>query len=168
MQRAVVTEQKMRNLNVSHCKNLFISKPDETDAVAPPVNAQNDRLDVSATTTLHDADAECLLRTRPTFSHSVIVSVAVSNLGRSDMFFVEPGDKVNGTYYQDVLSKQQMLPDTLRMSGDFFIFQQDSAPAHRALVTIELLRLNPQTSLDQMSGQRIHQTSIQLTIGSGG
>jgi len=26
----------------------------------------------------------------------------------------------------------------------------------------------PQTSLDQMCGQRIHQTSIQLTIGSGG
>ena len=26
------------------------------------------------------------------------------------------------------------------MSGDFFIFQQDSAPAHRALDTIELLR----------------------------
>jgi len=28
--------------------------------------------------------------------------------------------------------------------------------------------MKPQTSLDQMSGQRIHQTSIQLTIGSGG
>ena len=28
--------------------------------------------------------------------------------------------------------------------------------------------VKPQTSLDQMSGQRIHQTSIQLTIGSGG
>ena len=26
------------------------------------------------------------------------------------------------------------------MSGDVFIFQQDSAPAHRALDTIELLR----------------------------
>jgi len=91
MQRAVVTEQKMRNLNVSHCKNLFISKPDETDAVAPPVYAQNDRLYVSATTTKRDVDAERLLRTRPTFSHSVMVSVAVSKLGFSDMFFVEPG-----------------------------------------------------------------------------
>ena len=28
--------------------------------------------------------------------------------------------------------------------------------------------VKPQISLDQMSGQRIHQTSIQLTIGSGG
>jgi len=36
--------------------------------------------------------------------------------------------------------KQQMLPDTRRMSGDVCIFQQDSAPAHRARDTIELLR----------------------------
>ena len=36
--------------------------------------------------------------------------------------------------------KQQMLPDIRRMSGDIFIFQQDSAPAHRARDTIELLR----------------------------
>jgi len=56
------------------------------------------------------------------------------------MFFVEPGVKVNGAYYRDVLLKQQMLPDIRRMSGDFFIFQQDSEPSHRARDTIELLR----------------------------
>jgi len=69
-----------------------------------------------------------------------MVSVAASKLGCSDMFFVEPAVKVNGAYYRDVLLKQQMLPDIWRMSGDFFIFQQDSAPAHRAPDTIELLR----------------------------
>ena len=105
----------MRNLNVSHCKNFFVSKRDETDAVAPPVNVQNDRLYVSATTTKRDVDAERLLRTRPTFSHAVIVSVAVSKLGCSHMFFVEPEVKVNGAYYQDVLLKQQMLPDIRRI-----------------------------------------------------
>ena len=69
-----------------------------------------------------------------------MVSVVVSKLGCPDMFFVEPEVEVNGAYYRDVLSKQQMLPDIRRMSGDFFIFQQDSAPAHRARDTIELLR----------------------------
>ena len=34
------------------------------------------------------------------------------------MFFVEPGFKVNGAYYRDVLLKQQMLPDIRCMSGD--------------------------------------------------
>jgi len=56
------------------------------------------------------------------------------------MFFVEPKVKANGAYDRDVLLKQQMLPDIRRMSGDFFIFQQDSASAHRARDTIELLR----------------------------
>ena len=108
--------------------------------VAPPINTQNDRLYVSATTMKRDVDADRLLRTRPTFSRSVMVAVAVSKLGCSDMFFVEPGVKVNGAYYRDVLLKQKMLPAIRRISGDFFIFQQDSAPAHRARETIELLR----------------------------
>jgi len=33
-----------------------------------------------------------------------------------------------------------MLPAIRRMSGNLFIFQQDSAPAHRERETIELLR----------------------------
>src|SRR6218665_3763477 len=35
---------------------------------------------------------------------------------------------------------EKMLPEIWGMSGDFFIFQQDSAPAHRAKDTIALLR----------------------------
>ena len=72
-------------------------------------------------------------------NHSVMVSVAVSKLGCSNMFFVEPGVKVNGTYYHDVLLMQRMLPAIRCMSGEFFCFQQDSAPAHRAWDTIKLL-----------------------------
>ena len=40
-----------------------------------------------------------LLRTRSRFSRSVMVSVAVSTLGRTDLFFIDPGTKVNGQYY---------------------------------------------------------------------
>jgi len=68
-----------------------------------------------------------------------MVSIAVSKLGCSDTFFVEPGVKVKSAYYRDVLLKQQMLLVIRRMSGDF-IFQQDSAPARHAQETIELLR----------------------------
>jgi inhibitor of nuclear factor kappa-B kinase subunit alpha len=69
-----------------------------------------------------------------------MVSVAVSKLGCSDLFFVEPGVKVNGAYYRDVLLMQNMLPAIRRMSGDHFIFQQDNAPAHRARDTVQLLQ----------------------------
>ena len=43
-----------------------------------------------------DVTAERLLRTRSTFSKSVMVSLAVSKLGCTGLIFVEPGVKVNG------------------------------------------------------------------------
>jgi len=64
---------------------------------------------------------------------------AVSKMGVAGLFFVKPKVKVNGKYYQDVLISQQMLPAIRHVAGDNFVFQQDSAPAHRARDTIELL-----------------------------
>jgi len=40
----------------------------------------------------------------------VMVSVAVSQVGMTELIFVNPGVKVNGKYYCDVLLSQQMLP----------------------------------------------------------
>ena len=75
---------------------------------------------------------ERLLRCRPSFSKSLMVSVAVSKLGCCPFFFVDPGVKVDGRYYRDVLLKQQILPVMHRIAGGTYVFQQDSAPAHRA------------------------------------
>ena len=66
---------------------------------------------------------------------SIMVSVGVSKLGRTHLIFVDPGIKINGAYYWDVLLKQEMLPDIRAISGDFLIFQQDNAQAHRARET---------------------------------
>src|SRR6218665_1516572 len=49
-------------------------------------------------------------------------------------------DLVLSEYYKNVLLMEKMLPVIWGMSSDFFIFQQDSAPAHRAKATIALLR----------------------------
>ena len=46
-----------------------------------------------------DIAADQLLRTRPTFSKSAMVSVAVSKLGCTELIFVELGVKVDGAYY---------------------------------------------------------------------
>ena len=46
---------------------------------------------------------------------------------------------MDGAYYRNVLLSQQLLPAILQISGEFFIFQQDSAPAHRARDTTNLL-----------------------------
>lgn len=69
-----------------------------------------------------------------------MVSVGVSSLGATELIFVEPGVKINGAYYRDVLLAQNLLPAIRDLSGEFFIFQQDSAPAHRANDTIAMLK----------------------------
>jgi len=81
-----------------------------------------------------------LLQGRPTFSTSIMVSVAVSKLGCTELFFLQPEVKVNGDYYHEVLLEEKLLPCIKEISGDNFIFQQDSTPAHRTRDTIALLR----------------------------
>src|SRR6218665_151072 len=71
--------------------------------------------------------------------HLAIVSVGVSALGKTDIHLIEPGVKTNGAYYRDYLLSKKLLPD-IREYCDYFTFQQDGAPAHRALETVELLK----------------------------
>src|SRR6476469_1103300 len=110
--------------------------------VASPKNAQNDRLYVPAGTQKKQVSAARLLQIRSTFTKSVMVSVGVSSLGATELIFIDPGVKINGSYYRNVLLSQQLLPAIRALSNEFFIFQQDSAAAHRAHDTIEMLRLN--------------------------
>jgi hypothetical protein len=81
-----------------------------------------------------------MLRTRSTFSKSVMVSVGVSALGSTQLIFIEPGVKINGVYYRDVLLLEHLLPAIKKASGEYFTFQQDSPPAHRAHETVALLK----------------------------
>ena len=106
--------------------------------VAAPSNSQNDRVYAAVGTRKKNISASRLLRTQPTFSRSLMVSVGVSALGRTGIHFVEPGVKINGAYYRDVLLMQNLLPD-IRELSEFYVFQQDGAPAHRARETVELL-----------------------------
>ena len=43
-------------------------------------------------------------------------------------------------YYRDILLKRDLLPD-IKQYSDYFIFQQNGAPAHRARETVELLKV---------------------------
>ena len=78
-----------------------------------------------------------------------MVLVGVSKLGVTDLIFVDPGAKVNGAYYRDMLLSQQLLPMMRDVSAEFFILQQDSAPAHRARDsdTVRLLELATSASI---------------------
>jgi inhibitor of nuclear factor kappa-B kinase subunit alpha len=150
-QRAQALSEASRASRLIRCKQMlrkfskhmipFIWFTDEKlFTVAAPINTQNDRLYVPTLTKKREVSAARLLRTRPMFSQSLMVSVAVSAMGSTELFFVEPKAKINGTYYRDVLLSRQLLPAIKQLSGDFFVFQQDSAPAHRARETVALLK----------------------------
>ena len=106
--RLTRAKQELRKFP-GHAVDFVFFSDEKVFTVAPPVNLQNDRVYVSRSTKKREIAADRLLRTRPTFSKSLMVSVAVSKLGCTDLIFVEPGVKVDGAYYRDVL-RQQMLP----------------------------------------------------------
>ena len=47
---------------------------------------------------------------------SLMVSIAVSQVGMTELVFVNPGVKVKGQYYCNVLLSQQMLPAIKRVA----------------------------------------------------
>jgi len=69
-----------------------------------------------------------------------MVSVAVSKMDATELMFVDPGVKVNGQYYCNILLFQQMIPAIKQVAGNTIVFQQDSAPAHRVRNIIQLLQ----------------------------
>ena len=54
--------------------------------------------------------------------------------------FVNPGIKIDGCYYRGRHTDAADAALHCSMAGDAYVFQQDSAPAHRAHQTVELLQ----------------------------
>ena len=69
----------------------------ESIAVEPPFNSQNDRVYAPVDNTKRYINPSRLLRM------SVMASTAVSQVGMTEVIFVNHGVKVNGQYYCDVL-----------------------------------------------------------------
>ena len=88
-----------------------------------------------STTKISVSNTALLTAVTCTDSRSVMMSVAVSSLGRTD--FINQSTKVNCHYYWELLLHQQLLPAIRDLSGEFFSFQQDNAPAHRARKTVQ-------------------------------
>ena len=78
--------------------------------VEPPLNSQNDRVYAPVDNKKRYIDPSRLLRM------TVMASVAVSQVGMTEVIFVNPGVKVNGQYYCEVLLSQQMLSAIKRVA----------------------------------------------------
>jgi len=91
-------------------------------------------------------------------AQSLMVSVAVSSLGATQLHFLEPGVKVNGDYYRNTVLLNMLLLDIRSVFWDYYVFQQDWAPAHRARDTITMLQRERRQSLSlQRCGHLIRQ-----------
>ena len=76
--------------------------------------------------------------TRPTFAHSVIISVVIPELGCTQLVFMKSGTKIIRESCRDELLSE-FLP-AIQSFAEVYIFQQDNALARRAWQTVELLR----------------------------
>ena len=87
-----------------------------------------------------------------------MISITVSKMGLTELIVVDPGMKVNGQYYRDVLLSQQMLPAIKHAASDTFVFQQDNAPSHRATTPLKSYSNKRRSSLVLISGRQTAQT----------
>jgi len=117
---------KLKNRSFQYGKYQF-----RTIACMPHLEARRGRYQLSVS---------CVLG--PFSQNLSWVSVAVSILGTTELMFIEPGVKINGAYYRDVLLDRHFLSAIRSVAGDFFTFQQDNAPAHRAGDTVKFLYRN--------------------------
>ena len=86
--------------------------------VEPSFNSQDDRVYAPVDNKKRYIDPSHLLRM------SVMVPVAVSQVGTTELIFVNPGVKVKGQYYCNVLLSQLMLPATKRVTKNCLFTKQ--------------------------------------------
>ena len=53
---------------------------------------------------------------------SLMVSVAVSSLGATQLDFLEPGVKINGDYYRNTVLLNMLLLDIRSVFGYYYVF----------------------------------------------
>lgn len=93
-------------------------------------NPQNDRLYAASKATL-PVNRKTIQRFQN--RSSVMVWGAISRRGRLPLLFLEKGVKIKKENYLQNVLKDHLLPEAQKIFGDeYFLFQQDSAPAHKA------------------------------------
>ena len=127
---------RSRSLAVYNNEFILVAQALAQKIIVRPQNHwKNDRLYVPTDTKKRHINATRLtrlLKIRSNFSKSVTVSVAVSSLGASNIHVLEPGVRISGAYYRDVVLRQMLLPAFVKHWKQVFLFfQQVSAPSHR-------------------------------------
>lgn len=93
-------------------------------------NSQNDRVYAKC---LSDIPIEQMAVERYQNASGVMVWGGISKRGKLPLKFIERGVKINAEYYLKEVLENHMLPYANALFGDdYYCFQQDSAPSHKA------------------------------------
>ena len=86
-----------------------------------------------------NAKIECFTR-RENHSTGLMVWAGISKNGKTRLYFVDPGVKIDSQYYINHILKPFLSRDAKRLypDGDY-IFHQDAAPAHVSKLTTEFM-----------------------------
>ena len=127
----------LRRLTLEKIDRTFFS--DEANfSVGHFRNRKNDRF-YSNVEKKNNVPQTRLLRGTVAFPQKVMISAAVSKLGKSSIIFVASGLKVNQHVYKRHLEKT-LIPDMKKLAGrKKYVFQQDGATSHTAASVIEFL-----------------------------
>jgi len=70
-----------------------------------------------------------------------MVSVGVSCMGKTRVVFINPGAKVNSSFYCKIILEEGLLPYIRAICHHYrWTLQQDGAPAHTARTTMDYLK----------------------------
>jgi len=72
----------------------------------------------------------------------------------TDLIFVDPGVKVNGSYYLDVLLSQKLLPVMREMSGEFFYLSAGQRTRTETAILSDFWRRQRQRPFPQICSLR--------------
>ena len=165
--RLIRARQLLQRFSESDISFIFFTD-EKIFTVNAPSNPQNDCVYVAESMSKKQVAADRLLRTRSTFSQSLMVSVGISKLGCTDIIFADPGAKVNGEYYRNVILTNNLLPAMRHICHRICSYFNRTLHPHTGHVRPSHCCRPPLlTSLDQKCGRLIHRTLIQWIIQYG-
>ena len=143
-------DTRTKEKRIKRCLNLFrvftkqvletaFSIDEKFFKVTQLLNVQNDHTYAPNAYKKSTIENKRLYVERSGVPMSLMISAAVSKVGKSSIFFVEPGAKVNGAYCREKLLAS-MIPEMDRLTGyQPYVFMQDGARSPIANETVRFL-----------------------------
>lgn len=124
---------KCKNLLAWHADDEIIFSDEKMFLLKDTHNHQNDRV---YGVRLKDIPVDKLAVQQFQNTSAVMVWGAICKRGKLPLLFIERGVKINKEYYLDHVLKGHLQEHAKKLYGeDYYCFQQDSAPSHKAKLT---------------------------------